>query len=98
MPHLPKNDRCNWKAAINKPLRLAEQCQQILRNQFNAAQVIPFGSVMSGSPWHWNSDLDLAVVGLSHDRWLQACDALAALVPEWLKVDLVRLESVSPMA
>jgi len=78
-------------------LGLAEQCQQILCNQFGATQVIPFGSVMGGSPWHWDSDLDLAVVGLSHDRWLQACDALAALAPDWLKIDLVRLESVSPL-
>lgn len=76
-------------------LALAQQCQQVLRAQFGATQVIIFGSLRGDSPWHWNSDLDLAVSGLSQSVWLQAYDALTNLAPDWLKIDLVRLEQIS---
>ncbi len=76
-------------------LAVADRCEKILREKFGATEVIVFGSLRGDSPWHWQSDLDLAVSGLSQSAWLQAQDALAAVAPHWLKIDLIRLEQVS---
>lgn len=74
----------------------AHQCEQILRDQFGATQVILFGSLIGQSPWHWASDLDIAVAGLSDSCWLAAYGCLETLAPDWLAIDLVRLEHVNP--
>lgn len=75
-------------------LAIAHECEQILRSQFGAEQVIVLGSLAGDGPWHWQSDLDLAVAGLSHSNWLHAYGQLEAIVPPWLKIDLIRLETV----
>ena len=75
-------------------VQLAQQFEVLLQ-QFGAERVIPFGSVLGNSPWHWNSDLDLAVVGMSQTQWLEAYEHLIAITPNWLHLDLVRLENVS---
>jgi predicted nucleotidyltransferase len=77
-------------------IAFAQQCTVILTTQYHAQQVIPFGSAVGDSPWHWDSDLDLAVVGLSQPDWLRAYDELAAIAPPWLKLDLIQLETVAP--
>jgi predicted nucleotidyltransferase len=77
-------------------LAVAQQCEVILRDRFHAKQVILFGSLSGESPWHQDSDLDLAVAGLSHAEWLKTYDELGAIAPPWLKIDLVRLESLYP--
>lgn len=77
-------------------LAVAKQCESILRDRFHAEQVILFGSLAGESLWHQNSDLDLAVAGLSQADWLRAYDDLEAIAPDWLKIDLVRLESLYP--
>ncbi|NET35266.1 MAG: nucleotidyltransferase domain-containing protein [Cyanothece sp. SIO1E1] len=77
-------------------LSIARKCEAILRQSYGAADVILFGSLAGDGPWHSNSDLDLAVIGLSQAAWLNACDDLAAIAPPWLQIDLVRLESVYP--
>lgn len=77
-------------------LAVAKQCEAILRDRFHAEQVILFGSLAGERLWHQNSDLDLAVAGLSQADWLRAYDELEAIAPDWLKIDLVRLESLYP--
>ncbi len=80
-------------------LAIAQQCEQILKQQFGATQVILFGSLAGDAPWHWQSDLDLAVSGLSHADWLQAYGKLETILPPWLSLDLIRLETVdSPVS
>jgi predicted nucleotidyltransferase len=90
----------DWPATLEQrrlvALETAHQCDRLLREQFSAAQVIVFGSLVEDSSWHWNSDLDLAVGGLSQADWIQACDAVQAIAPPWLKVDLTRLEQTYP--
>ena len=49
-----------------------------------------------GGPWHEESDLDLAVEGLSAGDLWAAERELEAIVPAWLEVDLVPLERVYP--
>lgn len=77
-------------------LSAVEQCIGILRERFGAEQVILFGSLAGDGPWHWNSDLDLAVVGLSPESFWEAQRQLEAVLPSWLTVDLVPLEQVDP--
>ncbi|MEL6383955.1 MAG: nucleotidyltransferase domain-containing protein [Cyanobacteria bacterium J06626_18] len=77
-------------------LQVATECDRMLRQKFGATQVILFGSLAGQSPWHWDSDVDLAVEGLTFEQWLLAIDAVRALMPDWLAVDLVRLETLNP--
>jgi len=92
--------------ALSTPERLAERrqqaldfverCQAVLRDRYGAKQVILFGSLAGQGVWHWDSDVDLAVAGLSQPDWLRAYDDLQTLAPSWLAVDVVRLEQVDP--
>ncbi|MEM0981932.1 MAG: nucleotidyltransferase domain-containing protein, partial [Cyanobacteria bacterium P01_H01_bin.58] len=77
-------------------LRVAKESDRLLRDRFGATDVIVFGSLAGQGPWHWDSDLDLAVAGLTFERWLLAADAVQAIMPHWLSVDLVRLEALEP--
>ena len=74
-------------------LSIAEQCVEVLQKQFGAKQVIPFGSLVGDSPWHEASDLDLAIEGLSSEVCWEAESALETIMPPWLSVHLVLLES-----
>ena len=74
-------------------LSIAEHCTEILQKQFGAKQVIPFGSLVGDTPWHEASDLDLAIEGLSREACWKAEAALETIVPPWLSVHLVLLES-----
>ena len=73
-------------------LAIAEQCRQVLKQEFRATSVIVFGSLRGDTPWHGASDLDLAVEGLEPEAFYRAYEALEALIPEWLPFDLVALE------
>ena len=77
-------------------IAVAEQCAQILRQEFGVIEIILFGSLRGDAPWHWQSDLDLAVSGMSDEALWQAHQKLALVMPDWLKFDLVALEQVSP--
>ncbi|MGQ9869753.1 nucleotidyltransferase family protein [Leptodesmis sp.] len=72
----------------------AQQCINILKQDFGASKVVLFGSPRGDSPWHWESDLDLAVQGLSEEAFWNAYAALGQIIPNWLKIDLVPLERV----
>jgi predicted nucleotidyltransferase len=77
-------------------LALAERCAQVLKSRFGAKRVVPFGSVVGEGPWHEESDLDLAVEGLSSKALWEAERELETMMPPWLEVDLVPLERVYP--
>ncbi|AFZ36130.1 hypothetical protein Sta7437_2599 [Stanieria cyanosphaera PCC 7437] len=70
----------------------AERCMQLLRNDFGATEIILCGSLAGESPWHWHSDIDIAVRGMSKDAVWDAYSAIEDFVPHWLKVDLIPLE------
>jgi predicted nucleotidyltransferase len=75
-------------------LAVAQQCIQLLQQDFRAKEVILFGSLAGDGPWHWRSDLDLAVRGMSDDAIWNAYSTLEKIAPSWLKIDLVALERV----
>lgn len=77
-------------------LTVAQRCIQLLKQEFGATEVILFGSLVGDGPWHWQSDLDLAVRGMSEDAIWHAYSALESIVPSWLKIDLVPIERVPP--
>lgn len=77
-------------------LRVAEVCTRVLKERFGARAVYLFGSARGDAPWHNDSDLDLAVEGLTGAEIWQAGAELERLAPAWLEIDLVPLERVYP--
>lgn len=75
----------------SQALSVAELCIQLLKDM-GATEVFVCGSLSGETPWHWHSDLDLAILGLSQDRVWDACTAVEKLTPDWLEVDLIPLE------
>ena len=72
----------------------AHRCSQILQQDFGAEDVILFGSLRGDAPWHDQSDLDLAVRGLSSRDISKAYLRLEKVVPPWLAFDLVDIDTV----
>ena len=77
-------------------LDAAERCAGMLKQRFGARKVLPFGSLVGDGPWHGDSDLDLAVEGLSSEALWEAEREMEPIVPPWLEVDLIPLERVYP--
>lgn len=73
-------------------LSVAEKCISLLKSHFGATEVFLCGSLAGESPWHWHSDIDIAVRGMSKDAVWDAYSAIEDFVPHWLKVDLIPLE------
>lgn len=73
-------------------LVVAEKCMQVLQNDFGATEVLLCGSLAGESPWHWHSDIDIAVRGMSKDTVWDAYFKIEDITPHWLKVDLIPLE------
>ncbi|WP_019508577.1 nucleotidyltransferase family protein [Pleurocapsa sp. PCC 7319] len=73
-------------------LLAANKCMQILRHNFGATEVFLCGSLAGESPWHWHSDIDIAVRGMTQESIWNAYSALEDSVPNWLQVDLIPLE------
>jgi len=96
MQHLSSTEATTLEQRRQVALAVAHTCEQVLRDRFRASDVRVFGSLAGQSPWHWASDLDLAVAGLSFEQWLAAVEAVRAIAPDWLAVDLVRLETINP--
>ncbi|MEM1251012.1 MAG: nucleotidyltransferase domain-containing protein [Cyanobacteria bacterium P01_H01_bin.21] len=76
-------------------LSIANEAAEILKNEFQVQRVVLFGSMTAWQTTHANSDLDLAVWGLSDDALYAAVGRLLAL-DNRLKIDLVMAEDVSP--
>ncbi|MBT9317493.1 nucleotidyltransferase family protein [Leptothoe spongobia] len=76
-------------------LSIAKEAAAILKNEFQVQRVVLFGSMVDWQATHANSDLDLAVWGLSDDALYSAVGRLLAL-DNRLKIDLVMAEDVSP--
>jgi len=77
-------------------LSSAARCIQVLKRRFGARRVILFGSLVGDGPWHAQSDIDLAVEGVTSEEMARAEASLEAILPPWLTLDLVSLESVYP--
>jgi predicted nucleotidyltransferase len=74
----------------------AQACIRLLKEKFGARDVYVFGSLSGDSPWHSQSDIDLAVEGLAHEDYVPALSALWDLLPDGVELDLVTLEDAPP--
>lgn len=80
-----------------RALQIAQTCAQLLRERFGAQRVIIFGSVVGPMPWHEQSDIDIAVEGLTDDHFWQAYGVCLDLAQSnGFDFDLVELETAPP--
>lgn len=75
---------------------VARACAQRLVEDFGASKVYLFGSLKQENLVHNRSDIDLAVEGLSAERYFEALSEMWALLPQGVELDLVRLERAWP--
>ncbi|MBE7471025.1 MAG: nucleotidyltransferase domain-containing protein [Anaerolineae bacterium] len=78
-----------------RALSLAQQAARLLRTDFQAKQVILFGSLARGDFFHRRSDIDLVVTGVKSQDFWRAWSALDKLGGEF-EIDLVDIETASP--
>lgn len=78
-----------------RALSLAQQAARLLRTDFQARQVILFGSLARGDFFHRRSDIDLVVAGVKSQDFWRAWSALDKLGGEF-EIDLVDIETASP--
>jgi predicted nucleotidyltransferase len=89
---LSQQSKIELEQRRQQALATAERCIQLLKDKFGATEVLLCGSLAGESPWHWHSDIDIAVRGMSQDAVWDAYSAIEDLVPHWLKVDLIPVE------
>ena len=75
-----------------RAMRVARQAASLLRKEFNAKKVVLFGSLAIPGNFTLWSDIDLAVFGVSADRFYAAVAAITGLSAEY-KVDLIDAET-----
>jgi predicted nucleotidyltransferase len=75
---------------------IARACAQRLVEDFGASRVYLFGSLMQENLVHDRSDIDLAVEGLTGERYFEALSDIWGLLPQGVELDLVRLERAWP--
>jgi len=78
-----------------KAWAIAQACVETLKRDCGATEVIIFGSLRGDTPWHSQSDLDLAVRGMTSDDIWNAFPVLEKVVPSWLPFDLVAVDRAS---
>lgn len=72
----------------------ARSCAERLVEHFGVRQVFLIGSLTRQGSFHEGSDIDLAVAGLTPERYWAALDEMAALADR--DVELIRLEDANP--
>ena len=72
----------------------ARSCAERLVERFGVRQVFLIGSLTRQGSFHEGSDIDLAVAGLTPERYWAALDEMAALADR--DVELIRLEDANP--
>jgi predicted nucleotidyltransferase len=74
--------------------QVAQSAAQVLKQEFGAQRVRLFGSLLEVSRVRAESDIDLAVEGLSDSRYLEAVARLLDLSD--FAVDVVQVEHATP--
>ena len=86
--------RQQLKRRLYEAWGVAKQASELLKQNFQAAKVFVFGSLVHQDWFSNTSDIDLAVAGLSAWDHLAAVAQLQDL--STFKVDLIRLETCQP--
>ena len=74
-------------------LEIAKIAAEILKKEFGAEKIILFGSLLNDN-FHENSDIDLAVFGLSEKQYFKAVARLISLSE--FEFDLVEFQYANP--
>lgn len=69
---------------------IAKKAASILKQEYSASEVIAFGSLLHKELFSLTSDIDLAVSGISADRFFQAFYGVAFLGD--MKIEVVDIE------
>jgi len=75
-------------------MQVVQAANTLLKQDFQAQEVVLFGSLLHRERFHLSSDVDLAVRGLDSLEYFTAVAQLQDLSP--FKIDLVRLERCKP--
>ena len=70
---------------------VARRAASLLREHFAASRVVVFGSLLRPEVFDERSDVDLAVWGVTDEKYLRAVAAVTALDKE-ISVDLIKME------
>ena len=76
-------------------LEQAHKMASLLKHEFGVREVLLFGSLLDAKRVHLYSDIDLAVWGLSCDRYCEAVGTLLCNLKNF-SIDLVMLETAQP--
>jgi len=76
-------------------LEQAHKIASLLKHEFGVREIFLFGSLLSPERVHLYSDIDLAVWGLSCDRYCEAVGTLLCNLKNF-SIDLVMLETAQP--
>ena len=78
-----------------RAMSVARKAAKLLKTEFDATEVILFGSLARRVGFTLWSDIDLASRGIPSEKYLTAMETVLYLSPEF-KIDLVELETCSP--
>ncbi len=90
--HLTQKSDIELENRRQQALEAAKKCIKVLQDDFGATEVFLCGSIAGESPWHWHSDIDIAVKGMTKDAVWDAYFAMEDILPYGLKVDIIPLE------
>jgi predicted nucleotidyltransferase len=80
---------------LSRAWEVARQATQVLRTRYGASRVRAFGSLVHPGRFHTDSDIDLAVEGLTAcDYWDALADVL--FLDDEIAIDLVDLDTCPP--
>jgi uncharacterized protein len=82
-------------ARREKAWAIAQQIVAFLRENYQPARIVIFGSLVHPELFHLRSDIDIAVEGIPWPAYLRAWNEVEELFPEF-KVDLIDAGIVSP--
>ena len=74
--------------------KVARKAASLLREHFAASRVVVFGSLLRPEMFDERSDVDLAVWGVTDEKYLRAVAAVTALDNE-ISVDMIKMDSGS---
>jgi uncharacterized protein len=84
-------DRLQDAARWTEAWQIVQKIAVLLRDRYNAKQIIVFGSLTDKERFTRYSDIDLAISGLTSQSFYQALDAIEFFAYGF-KVDLVNLD------
>lgn len=88
-------EQASWKRRRQAAWAAARRAAEVLRGQFAGERVLAFGSLVHSGPFDERSDIDLAVAGISPQRFFRAYAAAAAVIGPF-EFDLVDLADCQP--